>query len=75
MSQATDQQVGGLNEEMAKHGQFGRAAMKAEMNRKTARKYLRMKTYPSKMHHKRTWKTRIDPFAFAALGNQANPAL
>jgi len=63
MSRATDQQVRRLNEEMAKHGQVGRAAMKADMNRTTARKYLRMKQFPSEMHTERTWKTRTDPFA------------
>ena len=63
MSRATDKQVRVLNEEMAKHGQVGRAAMKADMDRKTARKYLRMKQFPSEMHTERTWKTRTDPFA------------
>jgi hypothetical protein len=35
----TDAQV--MMEEMTKHGQIGRAAAKADMDRKTARKYVR----------------------------------
>jgi hypothetical protein len=35
----SDAQVRKLMEEMSKHGQIGQAAMKADMNRKTARKY------------------------------------
>ena len=63
MGRVTDQQVRRLNEEMAKHGQVGRAAMKAHMDRKTARSYLRAKQYPSEMRTERTWRTRADPFA------------
>ena len=63
MSRVTDKQVRVLNEEMAKHGQVGRAAMKADMDRKTARKYVRMKQFPSEMHTERAWRTRTDPFA------------
>jgi len=36
---ATDGQVRKLMEEMAKHGKFGLAAMRAGLDRKTARKY------------------------------------
>jgi hypothetical protein len=63
MSLVADKQVRRLNEEMAKHGQVGRAAMKADMDRKTARKYLRLKQFPSEMHTERAWRTRPDPFA------------
>lgn len=63
MRRVTDKQVRVLNEEMAKHGQVGRAAMKADMDRKTARKYVRMKQFPSEMHTERAWRTRTDPFA------------
>jgi hypothetical protein len=63
MSRVTDQQVRKLNEEMAKHGQVGRAAMMANMDRKTARSYIRSKQFPSAMRTDRTWQTRADPFA------------
>ena len=36
-----DKQVRKLMEEMSKHGNVGKALMKAGMNRKTGRKYLR----------------------------------
>ena len=36
----TDAQVRKLMEEMSKHGKVGRAALRAGMDRKTARKYL-----------------------------------
>ena len=63
MGRVTDQQVRRLNEEMAKHGQVGRAAMMANMKRKTAAKYIRAKQYPSQMPIEREWQTRVDPFA------------
>jgi len=62
MSLVADQQVRRLKEEMAKHGQVGRAAMKADMDRKTARKYLRLNQFPSEIHTERAWRTRPDPF-------------
>jgi len=36
-------------EEMSKHGRIGRAAMKADMDRKTARKYVAAGKLPSEM--------------------------
>lgn len=50
-------------EEMAKHGQVGRAATKADMDRKTARKYVAAGKLPSELRQPRTWRTREDPFA------------
>jgi hypothetical protein len=50
-------------EEMKKHGQVGLAAMRAGMDRKTARKYLKAAKLPSEMSSPRTWRTRSDPFA------------
>lgn len=50
-------------EEMAKHGRIGVAAMKAGMDRKTARKYAREGELPSNLKKTRTWRTRADPFA------------
>lgn len=49
-------------EEMSKHGRIGVAAMKAGMDRKTARKYVKAGKLPSEMKVARTWKTRADPF-------------
>lgn len=49
-------------EEMAKHGQVGRAAMRADMDRKTARKYIATGKLPSELKTPRTWRTREDPF-------------
>ncbi|MEY2932891.1 MAG: hypothetical protein RL033_3640 [Pseudomonadota bacterium] len=50
-------------EEMTKHDEIGRAAMKADMDRTTARKYVRAGRLPSEMAAPRTWSTREDPFA------------
>jgi len=49
-------------EEMSKHGEIGRAAMKADMDRKTARKYVKAGALPSQMGKRRDWRTRLDPF-------------
>ena len=50
-------------EEMTKHGEIGRAAMKAGMDRKTARKYVKEGRLPSELVTPRDWRTREDPFA------------
>jgi len=50
-------------EEMSKHGEIGRAACKADMDRKTARKYVKEGKLPSEMTMMRQWRTREDPFA------------
>jgi len=50
-------------EEKSKHGKLGRAAMMAGMDRKTARKYLRLGKLPSEMKRaERDYRTREDPF-------------
>ena len=58
----TDQQVRKLMEELNKHGQIGLAALRAGMDRKTARKYRDAAVLPSTMKLPRTWRTRPDPF-------------
>jgi hypothetical protein len=58
----SDTQVRKLMEEMAKHGKVGRAAMRADMDRKTARKYVKAGRLPSEMVEPRKWRTRQDPF-------------
>jgi hypothetical protein len=50
-------------EELSKNGQVGHAAMKAGMDRKTARKYAKAGMLPSAMVSPRDWRTRQDPFA------------
>lgn len=53
-------------EEKSKHGEVGRAAMKAGMDRKTARRYLRSGKLPSELKlekGERSYRTREDPFA------------
>ena len=49
--------------ELAKHGRIGRAAMKAGMDRKTARRYAKAGALPSELTKPRHWRTREDPFA------------
>lgn len=60
--QATDAQVRKLMEEFTKNGKIGMAAMKAGLDRKTARKYISAGKLPSEMPVERTWRTREDPF-------------
>src|SRR5271167_1243731 len=50
-------------EEMQKTGAIGLAALRAGMDRKTARKYRRAGTLPSELRKPHTWRTRPDPFA------------
>ncbi len=50
-------------DEMSKHGKVGVAAMKAGMDRKTARKYTAAGKLPSELVARRDWRTREDPFA------------
>mgnify|MGYP006290940801 FL=1 len=49
-------------EEMSKSGKIGRAAMKADLDRKTARKYIKAGKLPSEIPVQRDWRTRADPF-------------
>jgi hypothetical protein len=58
----TDAQVRKLMEEMTKHGQVGIAALRAGMDRKTARKYVAAGKLPSALVQPRDWRTREDPF-------------
>ena len=58
----SDAQVRKLMEEMSKHGKIGVAALRAGMDRKTARKYVQSGQLPSERVQPRTWRTRPDPF-------------
>ena len=62
MRPVSDAQVRKLMEEMSKQGRIGVAAMKADMDRKTARKYVASGKLPSEMRSPREWRTREDPF-------------
>lgn len=59
---ATDAQVRKLMEEYQRHGGVGRAALRAGIDRKTARKYVRAGKLPSELKKPHTWRTRDDPF-------------
>jgi hypothetical protein len=58
----TDAQVRKLMEEMTKHGQVGLAAMRAGVDRKTARKYVQGGKLPSELVEPRSWRTHEDAF-------------
>lgn len=58
----TDQQVRRLFKLIQTEKNFGIAAMKAGMDEKTARKYLRSGKLPSDLKQEHTWRTRKDPF-------------
>jgi len=49
-------------EEFSRCGEVGKAAMKADMNRKTAAKYIKSRKLPSESAELRSWRTRPDPF-------------
>ena len=61
--ETTDAQVRRLMEEMQKQGEIGMAALRAGMDRKTARKYVRAGKLPSELRQPHTLRTREDPFA------------
>lgn len=56
-------QVSRLMREFEKHGELGKAAAKAGMDRATARKYLSKGKLPSELKRVRTYRTRPDPIA------------
>ena len=62
-SRATDSQVKELRRKLLQEASLQAAAMKAGMDRKTARKYRDSGKLPSESHIPHTWRTRIDPLA------------
>jgi Mu transposase-like protein/integrase-like protein len=62
MRPVSDAQVRKLMEELSKQGRIDVAAMKADMDRNTARKYIEAGKLPSEMQASRDWRTRPDPF-------------
>jgi transposase InsO family protein len=59
----SDAQVRKLMSELDKHGRIGLAALRAGMDRKTARRYRREGALPSELKPIRSWRTRENPFA------------
>lgn len=58
-----DRKVRKLMTEYEKTGSVSKAALRADMDRKTAGKYLKAGKLPSQMPIERTWRTREDPFS------------
>lgn len=50
-------------EEYERTGNVSKSALRADLDRKTARKYLKAGTLPSQMQVERDWRTREDPFS------------
>jgi len=59
----SDRQVRKLRRLMSEGSSVGQAALKANMDEKTARKYAEGTMLPSERREPRTWRTREDPFA------------
>jgi transposase len=63
MAKVTDAQVKELRKWLQGGASLKKAALKAGMDRKTARKYRRKGQLPSQTGQGRTWRTRPDPLA------------
>ena len=59
--QVTDAQVKELRQQLHQGGSLQKAAMKAGMDRKTARKYRDRNQLPSESRAARGYRTRVDP--------------
>jgi hypothetical protein len=59
----TDGQVRKLRRLLSRGGSLASAARKTGMDEKTARKYRDLDGLPSERRPRRTWRTRVDPFA------------
>jgi Mu transposase, C-terminal domain len=59
----TQQQYKRLMSEYDKTGKISVSAMKADMDRQTARKYIEAGKCPAQLQAKHTWRTRPDPLA------------
>ncbi len=57
-----DREVRKLMEEYQKTGNLSKAALRSDLDSKTARKYLKSGKLPSQMRVEHTWRTRSDPF-------------
>jgi hypothetical protein len=58
----TDAQVRKLMDEIWKHGDAGKAGLRAGLSPNTVRKYVRGGRLPSELEEPRDWRTRDDPF-------------
>jgi hypothetical protein len=58
----TDAQVKTMRKELDKDNNLTHAAMKGDMDRKTARRYRDVGVLPLECGQERTWRTRPDPF-------------
>ena len=58
-----DRKVKKLMEEYSKTNNLTKSALRADMDRKTARKYVKAGKLPSEMKKPHDWRTRKDPFA------------
>jgi hypothetical protein len=58
----TDAQVKKMRKELDKNNNLTDAAMKSNMDRKTARSYRNLGVLPSEVRRERDWRTREDPF-------------
>ena len=58
-----DRKVRKLMEEYQRTGKLLRACLRADLDPKTGRKYLRAGKLPSQMRVEHTWRTRSDAFA------------
>ena len=61
--ETSDRKVTKLMREYGKAKNLTKSAMRADMDRKTARKYLKADKLPSEMKQPHDWRTRKDPFA------------
>lgn len=57
-----DRKVRKLMEAYQKTGNLTRSSLRADLDVKTARKYLRLGKLPSEVREARYWRTRADPF-------------
>ena len=69
----TDAQVRRLMEELSKHGRLERAAMKAEMNRKTAAKYAKAGCLPSDLPALVQFSESFDEGAAQGVASRLGP--
>jgi transposase len=60
---ASNAQVSKMMKELERSGEIGRAAAKAGIDRKTARKYAGLGKLPSELKEPRAYRTRVDPIA------------
>ncbi len=57
-----DRKVRKLMEEYQKTGNLLKAALRSDLDPKTARKYIKAGKLPSQMRVEHTWRTHSDPF-------------